>query len=151
MLERISIAVTHHRRCTSGARRPSSWDFQGHCISKGWGVRGKGGVFVEPNVEGRRVLYGVPDKEGMSNVLDGFSEIFQISRVRDEFLPGLSEKGVYQTAIAHLELSTDNARPLRCYPIRRCNRVNTTRHLPSTDGIGRTTVKLHSSATQISP
>jgi len=39
------------------------------------------GIFLETNVEERRrVLYGVPNKERISNVLiDGFSEIFPIS------------------------------------------------------------------------
>ena len=44
------------------------------------GREGGEGIFLEPNVEERRrVLYGVPNKGRMSNVLDGFSAIFPIS------------------------------------------------------------------------
>lgn len=35
-------------------------------------------------------------------MLGGFNEIFLISRSADEFLPGRSEKNVYQATIAHL-------------------------------------------------
>lgn len=56
-------------------------------------MRGKRGIFLEPNVEEkRRVLYGVPNKGRMSNVPDGFSKIFPISWAWDEFSAGTSRE-----------------------------------------------------------
>jgi hypothetical protein len=54
MMERTSIVGAYDGGRASDAGRPSSWHFQGHCLSKGWGMReGKRGIFVDLNVEER--------------------------------------------------------------------------------------------------
>ena len=128
-MECISVAVTYDSGCTSDAGHPSSWYFQGHCVSKGCGMRGEG-TFLEPNVEERRVLYEVPNKERISNVLDGFSESFRSVECGTGSFRVLPRRKYINRRSCAWGLTADNFRHFRCSPIRRSNRGNITWSLP---------------------
>jgi len=58
------------------------------------GVERKGRRIFGPNVgERKRILYGVPNKEWISNVLGVFSEIFLISRSAGRIFAGTVREG----------------------------------------------------------
>ena len=76
---------------TRGALAPGTSKDIGVQWDGGWEERE--GILLEPNVEERRrVLYGVPDKERISNVPDGLGKIFPISWARDKLPAGTSRE-----------------------------------------------------------
>ena len=61
---------------------------------EGMGVERKARRFFEPNVgEKRKVLYGFPIRNGLSNVLGGFNEIFLISGSAGGIFAGTVREG----------------------------------------------------------
>jgi hypothetical protein len=100
-----SVAVAYDSGCAPDAGRSSSWYFQGHYFSVGWRMRGKRGSFSSQTRKTEGESYrAFQIRNGYRTCQMASAQSFRSVGCGTNFLPGPSEKKIYQLTIVHSKL-----------------------------------------------